>query len=194
MPDKRIAIFGNPGTPDHPAAGWYSKYMISVLTPFQMVNAYTGKAVGSIPFHRRGADKLLAALTTVLIEAKQRVKESLDYADARKAVKERYGYDHDTDFYDQHMATYLHDAALKMIHAFGGDIFGGSYVLRAMRGSTKLSCHAWGIAVDIDPARNPLGARSSTFPDWYIDCFERHGFTWGGRWQRPDPMHFELQY
>lgn len=38
----------------------------------------------------------------------------------------------------------------------GLDLFGGCYNFRNMRGGNRLSLHSWGIAVDIDPARNQL--------------------------------------
>lgn len=42
------------------------------------------------------------------------------------------------------------------LREIGADITGGIYAPRVMRGSTKISTHAWGIAIDIDPLRNPL--------------------------------------
>jgi len=60
-------------------------------------------------------------------------------------------------------------------------------------GPRYLSNHSFGIALDIDPASNPMGRAETTIPLPVIAAFERNGFTWGGRWQgRPDPMHFEL--
>ena len=44
------------------------------------------------------------------------------------------------------------------IVALGMDLFGGCYQPRNMRGGTSLSMHAWGIAIDRDPVRNPLRA------------------------------------
>lgn len=30
-------------------------------------------------------------------------------------------------------------------------------------------------------------------PMQIVDAFERHGFTWGGRWNHYDTMHFEYR-
>ena len=43
--------------------------------------------------------------------------------------------------------------AIRKLHL---DIWGGCYSPRPMRGSTRLSTHAWGIAWDTDPLRNAL--------------------------------------
>jgi hypothetical protein len=61
-------------------------------------------------------------------------------------------------------------------------------VARFQEGS--LSHHAWGIALDINVARNPLGAKPVQDPR-LVAAMERHGFTWGGRWLRHDGAHFE---
>ena len=46
---------------------------------------------------------------------------------------------------------------LAQLQALGVDLFGGCVNVRTMRGSTKKwSRHAWGIAIDLDPARNGL--------------------------------------
>jgi hypothetical protein len=54
----------------------------------------------------------------------------------------------------------------------------------------RLSHHSWGIAVDLNAAENATGTR----PDQdrrLVEIMESYGFTWGGRWIRPDGMHFE---
>jgi hypothetical protein len=68
---------------------------------------------------------------------------------------------------------------------------GGCFNARLLRGSTdSISRHAWGVAIDVNVAANPLGGRSRQDPQ-LIAAFERHHFTWGGGWLRPDPQHFE---
>jgi hypothetical protein len=54
-----------------------------------------------------------------------------------------------------------------------------------------LSRHAWGLAIDINGITNPEGAPSRQDPG-VVAAFERWGFRWGGRWNPPDAMHFEL--
>lgn len=70
---------------------------------------------------------------------------------------------------------------------------GGCYVARQMLWDPKLpvSMHAWGLAVDFNVARNQYGARPTMNPR-IVEIFERWGFRWGGRWETPDGMHFEL--
>jgi hypothetical protein len=68
--------------------------------------------------------------------------------------------------------------------------FGGAFAFRAQRGSHRLSLHAFGAALDLNPRSNPLGTLG-TMNREVIGVFERCGWTWGGRWARPDPMHFQ---
>jgi hypothetical protein len=70
---------------------------------------------------------------------------------------------------------------------------GGCYVSRTMLWdpSNPPSMHAWGLAIDINVAANPYGARPRQDPR-VVAAFERWGFRWGGRWATPDGMHFEL--
>ena len=71
--------------------------------------------------------------------------------------------------------------------------YAGCYAPRRIPGSGSLSLHAWGLAIDLNAARNPQFGRSRHDPR-LIRTMERAGFTWGGRWPTaPDPMHFELQ-
>lgn len=75
--------------------------------------------------------------------------------------------------------------------------WGGSFAERTIRGSrTSLSRHSWGTAFDLNAAWNglgrapaPTGAPGCLLP--LVPIAERMGWVWGGRWKRPDGMHFE---
>jgi hypothetical protein len=71
--------------------------------------------------------------------------------------------------------------------------YGSCYVPRFIDRdpSRALSMHAFGLAVDLNVASNQLGTKGDMDPR-VVEIFERWGFTWGGRWSPPDPMHFEL--
>ncbi|HEX2154249.1 MAG TPA: M15 family metallopeptidase [Acidimicrobiia bacterium] len=72
--------------------------------------------------------------------------------------------------------------------------YGGCWSPRFIRGdggtTSGLSRHAWGAAVDINVAANPYGTSGNQGPR-LVETMEAWGFTWGGRWLVPDPMHFE---
>jgi len=75
--------------------------------------------------------------------------------------------------------------------------FSGSYNYRPVRGSSRLSCHAFGAALDFDAERLPLGTGvpSSEMPQEVVDAFKAEGFFWGGDYRgRKDPMHFQLAH
>ncbi len=93
------------------------------------------------------------------------------------------------------------------------------FCYRVVRGATKLSAHARGLAVDLNPLYNPCvrrrknGAvliqpstarayvnRASSFPckittsDLAYRLFISHGFKWGGAWRSlKDYQHFEKE-
>ncbi|MCB0992363.1 MAG: M15 family metallopeptidase, partial [Acidimicrobiales bacterium] len=69
---------------------------------------------------------------------------------------------------------------------------GGCWYARRIRGTSgdAISRHAWGLAVDINPASNPWG-RPPTMDMRIVEIFRANGFAWGGTWTRPDGMHFE---
>jgi len=71
--------------------------------------------------------------------------------------------------------------------------YGGCFVPRFIdRDPSKpLSMHAFGLAVDFNVSTNGLGTTGDLDPR-IVAVFEKWGFEWGGRWSRPDPMHFEL--
>lgn len=70
----------------------------------------------------------------------------------------------------------------------------GCWAVRYKRTATKqLSVHAYGLAVDINADTNPMRRPITTdMPPLFVDAFMREGFTWGGTFPTPDPMHFQL--
>jgi hypothetical protein len=72
--------------------------------------------------------------------------------------------------------------------------YSGCYNARFLNFSpdAPISHHAWGIAIDINQHENPYGAEPN-FPRKVVAVIEDWGFTWGGRWLKPDGMHFEWQ-
>jgi hypothetical protein len=71
--------------------------------------------------------------------------------------------------------------------------FGGCYSPRFANRNPRsgISHHAWGVALDLNVSENPLGGEPR-LDRRVVDVFERWGFTWGGRWLLPDPMHVEF--
>lgn len=82
---------------------------------------------------------------------------------------------------------------LKLVVTYDGD-----FVPRFMRGTTKLSTHAFGSAFDINADFNPLGAIPAGLGDKgglreMVPIAHEHGFFWGGHFgKRRDGMHFEV--
>jgi hypothetical protein len=72
----------------------------------------------------------------------------------------------------------------------GGTPDDWSYGNRAVRGETTKSNHAFGLAIDINALTNVLGT-AGDMPVEVVEEWEREGGAWGGRFSRPDPMHFE---
>lgn len=69
--------------------------------------------------------------------------------------------------------------------------FDGCFAWRPQRGSSRISTHAWGISIDINAGSNQLGTAGDMSLQ-LIRAFEGQGFFWGGRFGRPDPMHFQF--
>lgn len=80
----------------------------------------------------------------------------------------------------------------------------GAFNWRTVRGSSRVSMHSFGIAIDV-------GVKKSDYWDWkkpdaegrytwrnrfpwaIAEVFERHGFVWGAKWYHYDTMHFEYR-
>jgi hypothetical protein len=76
----------------------------------------------------------------------------------------------------------LKEYGYEKIVELGIDLYGGCFNFRKMRGGSDYSRHSWGIAIDLDPARNLLRETSKTArfarPEYkkMIDIFYKHGF------------------
>lgn len=79
---------------------------------------------------------------------------------------------------------------------------------RVIYGTTRLSNHSYGLALDINPALNPYHAADGTvFPPGakyvpeiagtlkadgeVVALFARYGWEWGGTWEHKDWQHFQ---
>lgn len=71
--------------------------------------------------------------------------------------------------------------------------FNGIYAFRSIRGfGGHLSAHAWGLAIDLNASKLPLGSPKDQHPG-VIAAFTSAGFAYGGEFRsRRDPMHFSL--
>jgi hypothetical protein len=70
--------------------------------------------------------------------------------------------------------------------------YDGVYNPRLVRGSTtNLSSHAYGTSIDLNARENPLGSPPTSDQRRLAEVFEQHGWYWGDRFSRRDPMHFE---
>lgn len=63
--------------------------------------------------------------------------------------------------------------------------------------SRPWSNHSWAFPVDIRWSTNGYGLPGGSSELWqeakaFITWCERTGIFWGGRWNTPDPMHFEI--
>lgn len=85
------------------------------------------------------------------------------------------------------------------IKSLGIDLFGGCFNYRKKRNGTAMSMHSWGVAIDLDPARNLLKQNHTTArfarPEYkkMIDAFYANGFISLGREFDYDWMHFEIK-
>lgn len=91
------------------------------------------------------------------------------------------------------LATYGHEKIVDL----GLDMFGGCLNVRAKKGGKTYSMHSWGIAIDLDPARNqlrwgqPKAALSGPEYNEFWRIVEGEGWVSLGREKNFDWMHFQ---
>jgi hypothetical protein len=71
------------------------------------------------------------------------------------------------------------------------DEYAGCYYPRFIAGSTKLSNHSFGLALDFNVPGNQRGTVGE-MDRGVVAIFKEWGFGWGGDWSYTDPMHFEM--
>ena len=80
----------------------------------------------------------------------------------------------------------------------------GTYNCRVIAGTSRVSAHGHGIAIDIAlprahywrnaaPGKDGGITYKNEIPMEIVRIFEKHGFIWGGRWYHYDTMHFEYR-
>jgi hypothetical protein len=70
--------------------------------------------------------------------------------------------------------------------------YGGCFVPRFIAGSTQLSNHSFGLALDLNVPGNQRGTVGQMNRE-VVSIFKLWGFAWGGDWAYTDPMHFEVR-
>jgi hypothetical protein len=68
--------------------------------------------------------------------------------------------------------------------------YAGCYYPRFIAGTTSLSNHSFGLALDLNVPGNQRGTVGEMDRD-VVTIFKEWGFAWGGDWHYTDPMHFE---
>jgi hypothetical protein len=87
--------------------------------------------------------------------------------------------------------------SLSGLSELGLDLYGGVYNKRKMRGGSKLSTHAWGAAIDLDPDHNQLKwnhTKARFAKEEYLfmlDVFGEEGWVSLGESKDYDWMHFQ---
>ena len=71
------------------------------------------------------------------------------------------------------------------------DEYAGCYYPRFIAGTTTLSNHSFGLALDLNVPGNQRGTVGE-MDRTVVSIFQKWGFTWGGDWRYTDPMHFEM--
>lgn len=163
----------------------YAKYIISIMLTTRQTLAKYGQPNET----GRGY------LTHITLPYPMRLAWDLDTVVHRmschKAIAENF---------NQLFADLLFEYGYDEIVRLGIDLYGGCFNYRKMRGGSNWSKHAWGLAIDLDPARNLLreSSRTARFarPEYrpMIDIFYKQGFVSLGVEKNYDWMHFEIGY
>jgi len=164
-------LFGNPANHDGTLNKAWEAANILVAEPPAGWKLYYQNSPGSlipvrgIAMHRLLKDSFTQVLTDIWDYAKNQIGNNAS---------------------DDLVRNWLHDKRL--------DQTGGGFNYRKSSGNnTVLSLHAYGIAIDWDPAHNPhQKPLTKTLPDWWFDIWSTHGWTDGRHFNTPDPMHVQF--
>ncbi|GGF47628.1 hypothetical protein GCM10011519_22090 [Marmoricola endophyticus] len=69
--------------------------------------------------------------------------------------------------------------------------YAGCFVPKFIAGTSQLSFHSFGTALDMNVPGNQRGTVGE-MDRTVVAIFKKWGFAWGGDWSYTDPMHFEL--
>jgi len=78
----------------------------------------------------------------------------------------------------------------------------GTYNYRVISGTSRLSPHAYGIAIDLASDKRDYWKWASkeagekrlvSYSSELVEIFENNGFVWGGKWSHFDILHFEYR-
>jgi hypothetical protein len=78
----------------------------------------------------------------------------------------------------------------------------GTFNYRVISGTSRLSPHSFGIAIDLASDKRDYwkwaskeagGKRLASYPSELVEVFENSGFIWGGKWSHFDILHFEYR-
>ena len=78
----------------------------------------------------------------------------------------------------------------------------GTFNYRLIGSTSRLSSHAFGIAIDLNSHKNDYWRwntredgqkRLDSYPQEIVGIFEKYGFVWGGKWGNFDIMHYEYR-
>lgn len=78
----------------------------------------------------------------------------------------------------------------------------GTYNYRVIQDTGMLSPHSYGIAIDLNRndadywkwvSKEKGDSRIASYPKAIVECFEKYGFVWGGKWSHFDILHFEYK-
>jgi hypothetical protein len=171
-PNGRVEIeqiFGSPANADGTLnEHWEEQNIRAVPPPSGWQLYYEDDHQGVVPvsgirMHRLLEPSFRTTLTQIWEYARQQLGGSASLADVRSWLHERR--------LDQH---------------------GGGFNFRNIRGTSHLSLHSYGIAIDWDPDHNPQGRSASTLPNWWYDIWAKNGWTDGRHFSNPDPMHVQF--
>ena len=154
-----------------------------MITTKQLIAKYGKPTIDGSPY-----------LTTIQLPYPMRIAWDLDEKVSRmrchKLVADKF-----LAVFNDLLAHYGYEKIVEL----GIDLYGGCFNYRKMRGGSDWSRHSWGVAIDLDPARNLLKETSRTArfarPEYkpMIDIFYKHGFVSLGREKNYDWMHFEIK-